>query len=267
MFCPGDRPDRFAKAYERCDLVILDLEDAVAPPAKAAARAAVAEAVLQTGRTVIRINATASTEHRPDLDMARQAGTPVMLPKAESRTQVEGLGDVPVIALVETAAGLQQVDEIAAAGNVVGLMWGADDLVASLGGFSSRDATGRHRDIARYARARTLLAAKVHGHLALDAVHMDIADLDGLRRDCDDAAAVGFDATVAIHPSQVPVIRQAYTPTAGQVDWARRMLAAAGDARGVFAFEGRMVDGPIYQEAQRILRLARTQVPAAQCDD
>jgi citrate lyase subunit beta/citryl-CoA lyase len=208
MFCPGDRPERFGKAYDHCDVVIFDLEDAVAPSAKATARAALADAELQPHRTVIRINATHSVEHETDLRMAKKTGVPIMLPKTESRTQIEGLGDVPVIALVETPAGIHRLDEVAAANNLIGIMWGADDLIAGLGGTSSRDLNGHYRDIARHARSRTLLAAKTHEHLALDAVHMDIADLDGLRQECDDAAAIGFDATVAIHPSQVPVIRK-----------------------------------------------------------
>jgi len=135
-------------------------------------------------------------------------------------------------------------------------MWGADDLVAGLGGTASRHDDGRYRDVARYARSRVLIAAKAHGRLALDAVHMDIADTAGLAAECADAVAVGFDATVAIHPSQVPVIRAAYSPTTERVQWARRLLAHVGNDRGVTTFEGRMVDGPIFRQAERVLRLA-----------
>jgi citrate lyase subunit beta/citryl-CoA lyase len=258
LFCPADRPDRFSKAYNRSDVVIFDLEDAVAPSAKSAARAALAAAELVSLRTVVRINATSSAEHEPDLRMAKRAGVPVMLPKAESRRQVESLGDVPVIALVESAVGIQKVDEIAAAGNVIGLMWGSEDLIASLGGSGSRDVSGHYRDIARYARSRALIAAKAGERLALDSINADFADLDGLRLECDEAAAVGYDVTVAIHPAQVPVIRQAYMPAADQVEWARQLLAAVGEAGGVSVFNGRMVDGPIYKQAQRILRRAGT---------
>ena len=134
-------------------------------------------------------------------------------------------------------------------------MWGADDLVAGLGGTASRRDDGSYRDVARYARSRTLVAAKAHGRIALDAVHMDIADLDGLRAECEDAVAVGFDATVAIHPSQVPVIRETYQPDPDRVRWAQRLLAAVGDERGVTTFEGQMVDGPIFRQAERIVAL------------
>ncbi|MGI3786654.1 MAG: aldolase/citrate lyase family protein, partial [Janthinobacterium lividum] len=114
---------------------------------------------------------------------------------------------------------------------------------------------GSHRDVAVYARSRSLVAAKAQGRLALDAVHMDIADLDGLRVACEDAAAVGFDATVAVHPSQVPVIRAAYRPSAEQVVWARGLLEAHGEDGGVGTFQGRMVDGPVFRQAVRVLIL------------
>ena len=101
-----------------------------------------------------------------------------------------------------------------------------------------------------------MLAAKAYGRLALDSVFLDIKNLDGLRAEADDAVAVGFDAKVAIHPSQVEVVRTAYTPTAEQVDWARRVLDTAHRERGVFAFEGTMVDAPVLRRAERIVQLA-----------
>ena len=85
---------------------------------------------------------------------------------------------------------------------------------------------------------------------------MDIPDTAGLAAECEDAVASGFDATVAIHPSQLPVIRSAYAPSTEQIDWAHRLFAHVGDDRGVRTFEGRMVDGPIYQQAERVIRLA-----------
>jgi citrate lyase subunit beta/citryl-CoA lyase len=92
--------------------------------------------------------------------------------------------------------------------------------------------------VARHVRSQSLLAAKAYSRLALDSVYLDIKNLDGLRAEVDDAVAVGFDAKVAIHPSQLPVIRAGYAPSADQVQWARHVLAAAVDERGVFAFEG-----------------------------
>jgi citrate lyase subunit beta / citryl-CoA lyase len=110
--------------------------------------------------------------------------------------------------------------------------------------------------VARHVRSQSLLAAKAYGRLALDSVYLDIKDLDGLRREVDDAVAVGFDAKVAIHPSQLPVIRAGYAPTPKQVQWAQQLLAATADQRGVFAFEGQMVDAPVLRRAERIVQLA-----------
>ncbi len=129
-------------------------------------------------------------------------------------------------------------------------MWGAEDLVASLGGTSSRKPNGRYRDVARYARSRTLLAAGAHGKAAIDAVQLDISDVKRLRIEATDAAATGFSATACIHPSQVEVIRAAYRPDAASLAWARGVLAAAKSERGVFSYEGRMVDEPVLRHAR-----------------
>ena len=267
LFCPGDRPDRFGKAADRADGVILDLEDAVAAHAKDAARRAVVEAsaTLDPARTVVRVNAVGAPEHA--LDVAALADTrlrTVMVPKAGPEllgalgALATTLPGVRVLALCETAAGVLAAPELARREEVVGLMWGAEDLVASLGGTSSRRADGAYRDVARHARASVLLAAGAAGKAAVDAVHVDVADLDGLRAEAEDAAASGFAATACIHPSHVPVIRAAYAPTPQQVAAARALLAAAaanpGGPDAVFTFEGRMVDGPVLRHAEAVLR-------------
>ncbi|SFB47880.1 citrate lyase subunit beta / citryl-CoA lyase [Nocardioides alpinus] len=178
-----------------------------------------------------------------------------MLAKTEKPEDILAL-DHDVIALAETPRGVESVASLAAPDNVVAVMWGADDLVAGLGGVSSRHPDGTYRDTANYARQRVLITAKAHGRLALDGVHMDISDLDGLAAECEDAVAVGFDASVAIHPSQVDVIRASYAPSADALAWAQRLLAHVGGSRGVATFEGRMVDGPIFKQAERVLRRA-----------
>jgi len=261
LFCPADRPDRYLTALERADIVVLDLEDAVAPQRKDDARRAVADLVT-TGRydrdrTVLRISGASSPEHVADLPVVREHRIHrVMLAKTESPADLDPLGDHEVVALLETPLGVERAAELAAAGPVVAVMWGADDLVSGLGGSSSRHRDGRYRDVARHARSRSLIAAKAYGKAALDAVYLNIPDLDGLAAECEDAVAVGFDAKVAIHPSQVPTIRTAFTPSEERVAWARRLLDAVGTDRGVTTFEGRMVDGPIYAQAERILRRA-----------
>lgn len=260
IFCPADRPERYAKGLAVADVVILDLEDAVAPAAKASAREALrglaGAGALDIERTVVRINAADTEDHALDVALTEEVGVRrVMLAKAERVSDVTALPH-DVVVLLETPIGIEHAGEIAAADNVIAVMWGADDLVAGLGGTGSRHADGRYRDVARYARSRSLVAAKASGRLALDAVHMDIPDVEGLAAECEDAVAVGFDATVAIHPTQVAVIRSAYAPSAERVDWATRLLQHVGDDRSVTTFEGRMVDGPIYKQAERVLRLA-----------
>jgi citrate lyase subunit beta/citryl-CoA lyase len=259
LFCPADRPERFAKAAAAADVVILDLEDGVGADSKADARRALQETLLDPERTVVRVNPAGTEDHRRDLDAID--GTPystVMLAKTETTDQVAALAGRSVIALCETPLGVVNVPLIAAAPPTVALMWGAEDLLAGLGGRSSRfPATegrpGPYRDVARAARSQVLLAAGAHRRLAVDAVHLDIRDLEGLREEAEDAAACGFAATACIHPTQVEVVRRAYRPTEEQLDWARRVLAAAEGNRGVFAFEGGMVDGPVLRHAEQLL--------------
>lgn len=257
LFCPADRPERFAKAAATADLVILDLEDGVGAADRAAARQALIDTPLDPERTVVRINAHGTEDQRLDLEALRETRyTRVMLPKCESAEQVRSLAPYEVLALVESPLGVLTVAEAAREANTVAVMWGAEDLVAGLGGTGSRRADGTYRDVAVHLRSTCLLAAKAYGKLALDGVYLDIKDLDGLRVESDDAVAVGFDVKVAIHPSQVAVIRDAYAPVPEELDWARRVLAAAGKERGVFSFEGKMVDAPVFRHAERIVRRA-----------
>lgn len=258
LFCPADRPERFAKAAARADAVILDLEDAVSAGAKAAARDNVVASRLDPARTVVRINALDTPHAAADLDAVRRTDyRTVMVPKAESAAAVHRLDPRwDIVALCETARGVAESGTIAALPHVVALMWGAEDLVASLGGTSSRRRDANYRDIARYARSRVLIAAAAHGTAAVDAVHMDIADIEGLTREAEDAAASGFSATACIHPGQVAAIRDAYRPDASTVAWARAVLAAANGQRGVFVFEGQMVDEPVLRHARQVLARA-----------
>jgi citrate lyase subunit beta / citryl-CoA lyase len=255
LFCPADRPERFEKAAAAADIVILDLEDGAGD--KPAARAALVSTPLNPARTVIRINAADSGEQELDLEaLARTDYTTVMLPKCEATQQVTALAPLDIVLIVETPLGALKVDETAAEANTVGVMWGAEDLFGFLGGTANRFADDSYRDVAKYVRSRALLAAKAFGKQALDSVYIDIKNLDGLRREVDDAVAVGFDIKVAIHPSQIAVIRDGYAPTPDQADWARHVLAAAANHRGAFAFEGTMVDAPVLRRAERIVALA-----------
>ncbi|MFE9578698.1 HpcH/HpaI aldolase/citrate lyase family protein [Nocardia sp. NPDC006044] len=257
LFCPADRPERYEKAAAAADVVILDLEDGVAAGDKAGARKALVETPLDPETTFVRVNAAGTDEHA--LDLAALAETHyrrVMLPKCESAEQITTLAGYQVLALIESPLGAVTVGDSMTADNAIGVMWGAEDLVAGLGGQSSRHADGGYRDVARHVRSTSLLAAKAYGKFALDSVYLDIRDLDGLRAESLDAVAVGFDGKVAIHPGQVPVIRAAYAPSETDIDWARRVLGEVPKHRGVFAFEGRMVDAPVLRHAEQIVRRA-----------
>jgi citrate lyase subunit beta/citryl-CoA lyase len=233
LFCPGDRPDRFAKAAAAADMVILDLEDGVNAAERVAARTALRENLLDPQRTIVRVNPVTSADFALDLEALDQ--TPyslVMLAKTESGDQVEALAGRGVIALCETAKGVAESASIAAAPSTIALMWGAEDLVASLGGRSSRGEDGRYREFARFARSRVLLSARAHDRCAIDAIHLDIADAEGQREEASDAAASGFAATACIHPSQVDVVRAAYRPSDAELAWASGVIRAATSERG-----------------------------------
>jgi citrate lyase subunit beta / citryl-CoA lyase len=257
LFCPADRPERFEKAAAAADVVILDLEDGVAAKDRVAARAALIDTPLDPRRTVVRVNPVTTPDHALDLAaLARTEYTTVMLAKTEAAEQVTSLAPLDVVVLVETPVGALAVAETARPDNAFAVMWGAEDLFAVLGGTANRNADGTYRDVAKHVRAQSLLAAKAYGRLALDSVYLDIKDLDGLRAETDDAVAVGFDAKVAIHPTQVAVIRAGYAPTDDQVQWARTVLDAARSERGVFQFDGLMVDAPVLRRAERIVALS-----------
>ncbi|MFT3798892.1 HpcH/HpaI aldolase/citrate lyase family protein [Microbacterium sp.] len=258
LFCPADRPDRYAKAAARADGVILDLEDAVAPADRVAARGALIDSDLDPERVIVRINPLDSPEVEADLATLSQTDyRRIMLAKAESPRQIGRLDPrFEVIALCETARGVAASEKIARQPNVSALMWGAEDLVASLGGTSSRKKGGGYRDVARYARSRVLVAAGAAGIAAIDAVHLDIADERGQRREAKDAAASGFAATACIHPGQVEVVRAAYRPSAAQREWARGVLAAADTSAGAFRHRGRMVDEVVLRQARILLARA-----------
>ena len=254
LFCPADRPDRYAKAAEAADSVILDLEDAVAPENRVSAREALLATRLDPGRTIVRVNPVGTPDFALDVAALQKSDyRTVMLAKAETPQQLDALAGFEVIALCETPAGVENVGAIARVAHVVALMWGAEDLVGAIGGRSSRHADGSYRDLARFARARVLIAAAAAGKAAIDTVHLDIADLDGLAAEVEDAAASGFAATACIHPSQVAVIRRGYAPTPDEIAWAERVLHAAESNPGVFRFEGRMVDSPVLVQARAVL--------------
>jgi len=266
LFCPADRPERYRKAAARADAVILDLEDAVAPADKQRARGAILAQVgsageepeLDPSRTIVRINPVGTEEFEKDLHcLAHTPYRTVMLAKAEGADQLKALAGYQVVALCETALGVLNAPAIAAAPNVVALMWGAEDLLATLGGTSSRTDDGGYRAVALHARSTVLVAARAFGKQAVDAVYVNIPDTDGLAAEAADAVASGFSSKACIHPTQAAVVREAYAPSDADVAAAAELLDAAAEAgSGVFRHNGKMIDGPILKHAESILRRA-----------
>ena len=253
LFVPGDRPDRFAKAVAAGpDLVVLDLEDAVSPDAKGAARDHVVDWLSGGGRAAVRVNAPGTPGHDEDLRALSAAPVPVMVPKAEGPAALAALAgrlhpDTAVLALVETAAGVLAAPSLAAVPGVTRLVLGTFDLAAQLGvSPDDRDAMAGARQALVLASAAAGLAGPVDG------VTGAVGDDDRLRDDLAYAVRLGFGGKLCIHPRQVPVARQAFVPGPDEVAWARRVVDAA-DGSGAVLLDGAMVDKPVVDRARRIL--------------
>ncbi len=287
-FVPGGNEKMIAKALTLpADGLILDLEDAVSPDRKKATRPIVRawlEKLDFGGRERwIRMNPIATGFGRADLEETI-AGRPdgYVVPKPCSAADIREVAQVldgleyrngiahgttrlTVIA-TETPEGLLNIKEVAAATpRTVAISWGVEDLGAAMSLGRVRDREGKYLDIPRHARVMCAVADAAAGVEALDTVYTDIADLDGLRRECEDAVDMGFTGKISIHPSQIAVINAAFTPAAGVVEEARQLVAAFADARarGVYAFtfKGQMVDAPHLARAHTILARAGEPVP------
>ncbi|WP_313087557.1 CoA ester lyase [Pseudomonas sp.] len=266
LFVPATRPERIAKALATgADAVIVDLEDAVAEQLKAQARDQLAAFLdANPGAQVrVRINAAGHAQQARDLALctayAGVAG--VVLPKAESAAQVTAAAasGKPVWPIVESARGLAALADIAAAGGVERLSFGALDLGLDLGLASGTPAAERILDQARYA---LLLQSRLAGLAPpLDSVFPDIQDLPGLARFAADARDMGFGGVLCIHPSQVAVVHETLMPSADELAWAQRVLAAGASGEGVFVVDGHMIDAPVIGRARRLLQRAGQAVP------
>ncbi|QLH82665.1 HpcH/HpaI aldolase/citrate lyase family protein [Halosimplex pelagicum] len=272
LFSPGDRPELLRNAPTTgADTVVFDLEDAVAPERKTEAGAAVREALaaLDTDCEVcVRVRPPgrgAAADLDAVLDGDARAGLDALvLPKAESADDVTDLADLaaerdadlPVLALVETAAGVLHAEAIAAAEPTAALVFGAEDLAADIGATRTEEGTE-----VLHAREHVVLAAAAAGVDAVDTLYTDFEDEAGLRADTEFALELGYDGKLAIHPSQVGPINETFTPDPDRVEWAERVLAARDEAdaegRGVFAVDGEMVDAPLVTQAERVLERAR----------
>lgn len=258
LFVPGDRPERFAKALASgADAVVLDLEDAVAPERKAEARAAVRAALADgDGRWVVRINDESTPWFEEDLTLLGAARS-VMLPKAEAAAQVARVvaasPGLVLLALVETARGVLGAAALAQAPGVQRLVFGTIDFALDL------DLSG---DPAGFDTAASLLAlaSRAAGIAApVAGVTTAIDDEALLLADVARARAHGFGAKLCIHPKQIAPLHRALAPSAAEIDWARRVVAAtegAAAGRGAVRVDGRMVDKPVLLRAQRLLARA-----------
>jgi citrate lyase subunit beta/citryl-CoA lyase len=266
LFSPGDRADLLRKAADSdADVIVFDLEDAVAPDRKAAGREAVREVLTDPAfdpdaEVVVRVTREAGADLDAALDGASRPDA-VMLPKAESGADVDALAarvadrgaELPVFALCETAAGVLHAESIAAADATTAVLFGAEDLSADVGANRSEEGTE-----VLYAREHVVLAAAAAGVDAIDTVFTDIEATDRLREETEFARDLGYDGKMAIHPGQVAVIHEAFAPSEEQVTWARRVLAASeerGDA-GVIRVDGEMIDAPLLSRAERVLERA-----------
>lgn len=261
LFVPGHRPDRFAKAAGAgAGAVILDLEDAVAPDDKDAARENVrawlaSAGTAAAGRAVVRINPPGTPWY--DADVAALAGTAVgvMLPKAERPEDVAvlvaALGpDAGILPLVETADGILNARRVLAVPGVVRPAFGSIDLSAQLG------VDPNDTQALLFARSALVLAAAGAGVAGpLDGVTTDISDDALLAADARHTFAIGFTGKLCIHPRQLEGVHAAFAPSEDELAWARRVLEAAGDG-AVTILDGRMIDKPVVDRARRML--ART---------
>jgi len=269
LFSPGDQPDLLRKAPNSgADVIVFDLEDAVAPVRKETARETVADAVADVepdSELCVRINPLDAGGER-DLDAIlgeRTSGSvdSLMLPKVASAEDVKSLAtlssesgaELPVLALLESAAGVLDAEAVASADPTDAVLLGAEDLAADIGATRTEEGTE-----VLHAREHVVLAASSAGVDAIDTLYTDYEDTEGLAAEAAFASDIGFDGKIAIHPAQVPVINDAFTPDADAVEWARRVVAARDEAEaddvGVFAVEGEMIDAPLIAQAEEILR-------------
>lgn len=283
LFVPADSPKKLDKGLgSGCDVLLIDLEDSVALSAKAEARRIAAEFLAAHSggsdrpKLYVRVNALDTGLTDADLDAVVPAGAEgIMLPKAAGGPDVSrvdakiavreaesgrpdgGLRILPIV--TETAHAVFQAGTYRGASHrLAGLAWGGEDLAADLGAAANRGPDGRWLDTFRLARTLTLLGAASAEVPAVDTVFVDFRSMDAFADECREALRDGFTAKMAIHPAQVPIINEVFTPSDDAVRHAREIVeafAAAGDV-GVIGLGGKMVDRPHLRLAERLLSRA-----------
>jgi len=283
LFVPGDSERKLEKGFGAgADVVIVDLEDSVAPQNKALARE-IAARFIAAHRTrtrsaiFIRVNDLTTGLTDDDLSAlvpARPDG--IMLPKSNSGEDVQHLsaklrvreaengladGTIGILPIItETAAGVLAAATYAGtSARLAGITWGAEDLSASIGARTARDERGRYTDVFRFARTMTILAAGAAEVAAIDTVFPNFRDMAAFAAECTEAERDGFTGKMAIHPDQVPVINAAFTPSVEAVRQSAAIVAAfqAAGNPGVVGIDGKMYDRPHLRLAERLLARAR----------
>ncbi|CAM5781308.1 HpcH/HpaI aldolase/citrate lyase family protein [Castellaniella caeni] len=259
LFVPATRPERFPKAVASgADAVIVDLEDSVAPEAKAQARDALARFAAEHPNDPVWVRINDGTTPWFDDDLALCRSLPsvagIVLPKAQAAEHVyivSGAGK-PLMPVIESASGLRVLDRIAEANGVVRLSFGILDLMVE---FGTRPQTEGAQRILDQIRFQILQASRMHG-LAdpLDTVYANFSDTDGLRQSATLARDMGFGGMLCIHPSQIAVVHEVYRPQPDEITWAQRVVDHADDTGDyTFRLDGHMIDLPLIERARRVL--------------
>jgi citrate lyase subunit beta/citryl-CoA lyase len=284
LFAPGDQPRKLDKAMRSgADALLIDLEDSISTERKVQARQVAADFLKEAitaadrPRLFVRVNGHETGLIDDDLD-AVMVGRPdgILLPKAEGGASVTHLdaklavrearhgiadGATKIMALAtETAAAMFTGGSYrGSSARLIGLTWGAEDLSAELGAEANRDAQGHFLDPYRLARSICLMAAAAGGVQAVDTVYVDYRNETGFRRETEDGRRDGFTGRMAIHPAQVPVINEVFTPTPAAIDHARRVIAAfaAAEGAGTVGIDGLMYDRPHLVRARQVMARAQ----------
>ena len=283
LFIPGDSPKKLDKGVTSgADAVIVDLEDAISPERKAQARNITLAYLKQVQplknrpQLMVRVNGLQTGLTDADLDVI-VAGQPdaIMLPKAEggvavthcdaklaAREAMHGLaeGSIKIVAIAtETARALFLAGTFAnSSPRLVGLTWGAEDISAEIGAEANRDKDGNFLDLYRLARSLCLAGAGAAKVQAIDTVYVDYRNDAGLRRECEEARRDGFTGKMAIHPAQIPIINEVFSPTAEAIAQAKAVVAAfaADPGAGTVGIGGLMYDRPHLERARQVLARA-----------
>ena len=279
-FVPGPSEKMLTKSLEsEADTLVIDLEDAVAPDDKAAARVVISDwlASVDFGRkeVAIRINALDTPWGLDDLDATMTTLPPhlYMIPKAERLTDLQLLDTLIAnhemrqliksarvgLLLIgsETPLSVGNLQILASEPRVQALTWGAEDLATAIGATENRNSSGQYLGLFASCGYRTLLAARSNGIQPIDSVFVQLDDESALREESENSRKIGFTGKLTIHPSQIPVVNDAFTPNRDEIKKAHRLIEAFDEARqegrNAFRFEGQMVDAPHLSQARDLL--------------